>query len=76
MHPIAIKHDRQATGIRNSRRRATRRIQDGVIVQECNTKLPHSCGEALMQKNRSDLALSNSKRPTSVAPNWGRLYLK
>jgi Flp pilus assembly protein TadD len=33
-------------------------------------------GEALMQKNRSDLALAKFEEANKYAPNWGRLHLK
>jgi cytochrome c-type biogenesis protein CcmH/NrfG len=33
-------------------------------------------GEALMAKNRSDLALAKFKEANKFAPNWGRLHLK
>jgi cytochrome c-type biogenesis protein CcmH/NrfG len=33
-------------------------------------------GEALMQKNRSDLALAKFAEADKYAPNWGRLHLK
>jgi Flp pilus assembly protein TadD len=33
-------------------------------------------GEALMQKNRSDLALAKFEEASTYAPNWGRLHLK
>jgi tetratricopeptide (TPR) repeat protein len=33
-------------------------------------------GEALMAKNRSDLALAKFEEAAKYAPNWGRLHLK
>ena len=33
-------------------------------------------GEALMKKNRSDLALAKFTEAEKYAPNWGRLHLK
>ena len=33
-------------------------------------------GEALMQKNRSDLALAKFAEADKYAPNWGRLHLE
>jgi cytochrome c-type biogenesis protein CcmH/NrfG len=33
-------------------------------------------GEALMAKNRSDLALRKFAEAEKYAPNWGRLHLK
>jgi tetratricopeptide (TPR) repeat protein len=33
-------------------------------------------GEALMAKNRSDLALAKFEEADKYAPNWGRLHLK
>jgi Flp pilus assembly protein TadD len=33
-------------------------------------------GEALMRKNRSDLALAKFEEAAKYAPNWGRLHLK
>jgi Flp pilus assembly protein TadD len=33
-------------------------------------------GEALMLKNRSDLALAKFEEANKYAPNWGRLHLK
>jgi tetratricopeptide (TPR) repeat protein len=33
-------------------------------------------GEALMQKNRSDLALVKFEEANKYAPNWGRLHLE
>jgi Flp pilus assembly protein TadD len=33
-------------------------------------------GEALMAKNRSDLALAKFTEAEKYAPNWGRLHLK
>jgi tetratricopeptide (TPR) repeat protein len=33
-------------------------------------------GEALMLKNRSDLALAKFAEAAKYAPNWGRLHLK
>ena len=33
-------------------------------------------GEALIAKNRSDLALTKFEEANKYAPNWGRLHLK
>ena len=33
-------------------------------------------GEALIAKNRSDLALAKFEEANKYAPNWGRLHLK
>jgi tetratricopeptide (TPR) repeat protein len=33
-------------------------------------------GEALMLKNRSDLALAKFRETNAYAPNWGRLHLE
>jgi hypothetical protein len=33
-------------------------------------------GEALMQENRSDLALAKFEEADKYAPNWGRLHIK
>jgi cytochrome c-type biogenesis protein CcmH/NrfG len=33
-------------------------------------------GEALMQENRSDLALAKFEEANKYAPKWGRLHLK
>jgi Flp pilus assembly protein TadD len=33
-------------------------------------------GEALIRKNRSDLALAKFAEAAKYAPNWGRLHLK
>ena len=33
-------------------------------------------GEALIAKNRSDLALAKFEEASKYAPNWGRLHLK
>jgi Flp pilus assembly protein TadD len=33
-------------------------------------------GEALIAKNRSDLALAKFEEANRYAPNWGRLHLK
>jgi Flp pilus assembly protein TadD len=33
-------------------------------------------GEALIRKNRSDLALAKFAEADKYAPNWGRLHLK
>jgi tetratricopeptide (TPR) repeat protein len=33
-------------------------------------------GEALMLKNRSDLALAKFEEANKYAPNWGRLHLE
>jgi Flp pilus assembly protein TadD len=33
-------------------------------------------GEALIAKNRSDLALAKFEEADKYAPNWGRLHLK
>jgi tetratricopeptide (TPR) repeat protein len=33
-------------------------------------------GEALIAKNRSDLALAKFEEANKSAPNWGRLHLK
>jgi tetratricopeptide (TPR) repeat protein len=33
-------------------------------------------GEALMNQNRSDLALAKFEEAANDAPNWGRLHLK
>ena len=47
-----------------------------------NQKGPHFAdplemwGEALIAKNRSDLALAKFEEAAKYAPNWGRLHLK
>jgi len=47
-----------------------------------NEKGPHFAdplemwGEALIRKNRSDLALAKFAEAEKYAPNWGRLHLK
>jgi predicted negative regulator of RcsB-dependent stress response len=57
---------------------------DGAIAKFklANDKGPHFAdplemwGEALIAKNRSDLALTKFEGAAKYAPNWGRLHLK
>ncbi len=57
---------------------------DGAIAKfrDANVKGPHFAdplemwGEALMLKNRSDLALAKFVEADKYAPNWGRLHLE
>ncbi|MFL6691283.1 MAG: tetratricopeptide repeat protein [Alphaproteobacteria bacterium] len=50
--------------------------------ESAHTKGPHFAdplemgGEALIAKNRSDLALVQFEEANNYAPNWGRLHLK
>jgi cytochrome c-type biogenesis protein CcmH/NrfG len=57
---------------------------DGAIAKFtiASQKGPHfadpleMCGEALIAKNRSDLALAKFEEAGKYAPRWGRLHLK
>ena len=43
---------------------------------EMNASSLEMWGEALIAKNRSDLALAKFEVANKYAPNWGRLHLK
>jgi tetratricopeptide (TPR) repeat protein len=57
---------------------------DGAIAKfvQAHAKGPHFAdplemwGEALMQKDHSDLALAKFEEADKYAPHWGRLHLK